>query len=210
MYQHVLCGQALAAISHDLLSSVTRIKLRAEMAEASHENDTLLRDLDEIEDLLRQGLSFASGAQARYEKPGDVDIGSLVEGLVFDFQDAGRSVVLAESGRLIATTRAGGVRRILTNLIDNALKYGGSATICAERRLPSTISIEVLDRGPGIPEAELENAFKPFFRLECQHVRRMQGSGLGLAIADELTQVVGGQLKLRNRSGGGLSAQLLL
>jgi signal transduction histidine kinase len=107
-------------------------------------------------------------------------------------------------------TRPHALRRILTNLIDNALKFGGSAEIEVQRRADGSVIIKVLDRGPGIPEGQLEAVLQPFFRLEQSRNRDTGGTGLGLAIAQQLATVIGASLILSNREGGGLAAELAL
>jgi signal transduction histidine kinase len=107
-------------------------------------------------------------------------------------------------------TRPHALRRILTNLIDNALKFGDEAEIRVEKTVGETILIKVLDKGPGIPDEQLEAVLQPFFRLEQSRNRETGGTGLGLAIAHQLALAIGGSLVLRNRSEGGLSAEVTL
>ena len=130
--------------------------------------------------------------------------------MAYDYQDTGKAVTVAELGDGAIVTRPHALRRILTNLIDNALKFGGSAEIEVQRRPEGTVTIKVLDRGPGIPEDQLEAVLQPFFRLEQSRSRDTGGTGLGLAIAQQLATVIGGSLTLRNRDGGGLAAELSL
>lgn len=147
--------QILAAISHDLQTPITRMKLRAEFAEESVEKQKLLQDLTEIERLVHEGVAYARSAYGNTEKPSRIDVDSFVESLVYDYQDTGKAVTL--SGKIEATvvTRPYALRRILTNLIDNALKFGEAAEVCAGRDASGAITIRVLDRGPGIPAEQL-------------------------------------------------------
>jgi signal transduction histidine kinase len=202
--------QILAAISHDLQTPITRMKLRAEMAEDSPEKDKLTQDLAEIERLVREGVAYARSAHGNTEKLSRIDIGSFIESLVYDYQDTGKAVTLTERNDSAIITRPQALRRILTNLVDNALKFGGSADVSVKNDAAGTVLIKVLDRGPGIPEDQLEAVLQPFFRLEQSRSRDTGGTGLGLAIAHQLTQAIGGTLKLRNREGGGLSAEVVL
>lgn len=202
--------QILAAISHDLQTPITRMKLRAEMAEASIERDKLITDLDEVERLVKEGVAYARSAHGKDEKASRIDLASFIESLAYDYQDTGKAVTVAELGDGAIVTRPHALRRILTNLIDNALKFGGSAEIEVQRRPEGTVTIKVLDRGPGIPEDQLEAVLQPFFRLEQSRSRDTGGTGLGLAIAQQLATVIGGSLTLRNRDGGGLAAELSL
>ena len=109
-----------------------------------------------------------------------------------------------------AFTKPPALRRILSNFIDNALKFAGAAEISVERSAQDDIVITVMDRGPGIPENMLEAAMQPFFRLEQSRNRETGGTGLGLAIAQQLTAAIGGSLRLYNRDGGGLAAEITI
>jgi signal transduction histidine kinase len=200
--------QILAAISHDLQTPITRMKLRAEIAEESVEKDKLVQDLAEIERLGHEGIAYARSAHGDAEKASRIDIGSFIESLAYDYQDTGKAVTVTEKVDGSIVTRPHALRRILTNLIDNALKFGGSAEICVQRSLEGSVLIRVLDRGCGIPADQLEAVMQPFFRLEQSRNRETGGTGLGLAIAQQLALAIGGSLTLRNRDGGGLAAEI--
>ncbi|KFC70343.1 Periplasmic sensor signal transduction histidine kinase precursor [Bosea sp. LC85] len=202
--------QILAAISHDLQTPITRMKLRAEMAEDGPEKDKLMNDLSEIERLVREGVAYAKSAQGDAERPTRIDIASFAESIVFDYQDIGKAVSCGRIIDAVVETRPHAIRRILTNLIDNALKFAGAAEIEIENLPDGKIRIAVLDRGPGIPEDQLEAVLQPFHRLEQSRSRDTGGTGLGLAIAHQLALATGGSLRLRNRSGGGLAAEVTL
>lgn len=202
--------QILAAISHDLQTPITRMKLRAEMADDSIERDKLIRDLEEVERLVKEGVAYARSAHGKDEKASRIDLASFIESLAYDYQDTGKAVTVGELGDGAIVTRPHALRRILTNLIDNALKFGGSAEIELQRRADGTVLINVLDRGPGIPADQLEAVLQPFFRLEQSRNRDTGGTGLGLAIAHQLATVIGASLILRNRDGGGLAAELAI
>lgn len=199
--------QILAAISHDLQTPITRMKLRAEMADDTPEKEKLVQDLGEIERLVKEGVAYARAAHGDAEAATRIDIGSFIESLAYDYQDTGKAVTVITAGGGTVTVRPHALRRILTNLIDNALKFGGSAELSVARA-GGAVSIRVLDRGPGIPEDQLDAVMQPFFRLEVSRSRDTGGTGLGLAIAQQLAQAIGGTLKLRNRDGGGLEAEL--
>jgi len=200
----------LAAISHDLQTPITRMTLRAEMAEDSAGKDKLVQDLAEIQRLVREGLAYARSTHGDAEAAARIDIASFIESLAYDYQDTGKAVTTA--GRIdgAIVTRPHALRRILTNLIDNALKFGGAAELSVRRDAGSAVVIAVLDRGPGIPEDQLEAVMQPFFRLEQSRSRETGGTGLGLAIAQQLALAIGGMLALRNRDGGGLCAEVTL
>jgi signal transduction histidine kinase len=200
--------QILAAISHDLQTPITRMKLRAEIAEDSIEKEKLVQDLAEIERLVTEGVAYARSAHGNTENPSRIDIGSFIESLAYDYQDTGKAVTTIEKVDGTVVIRPHALRRILTNLIDNALKFGGSAEISVQKATDGPVIIKVLDRGPGIPEDQLEAVMQPFFRLEQSRNRGTGGTGLGLAIAHQLALAIGGSLKLHNREGGGLSAEV--
>lgn len=202
--------QILAAISHDLQTPITRMKLRAEMADDSIEKEKLIQDLAEIERLVHEGVAYARSAHGNSEKSSRIDIGAFIESLAYDYQDTGKAVAVTEKIDGAIVTRPHALRRILTNLIDNALKFGGSADISVQKGDEGAVVIEVLDRGPGIPQDQLEAVMQPFFRLEQSRNRRTGGTGLGLAIAQQLALAIGGSLTLRNREGGGLSAEVII
>ncbi|WP_026621986.1 signal transduction histidine kinase (plasmid) [Ensifer sp. WSM1721] len=201
--------QILAAISHDLQTPITRMKLRAEMAEDSIDRDKLVQDLGEVERLVKEGVAYARSAHGNAEKATRVDLASFIESLAYDYQDTGKAVTIGELGGGAVVTRPHALRRILTNLIDNALKFAGSAEIEVQRR-DGTVFIRVLDRGPGIPDSQLQAVLQPFFRLEQSRNRDTGGTGLGLAIAQQLATAIGATLTLRNRDGGGLVAEIAL
>jgi signal transduction histidine kinase len=197
----------LAAISHDLQTPITRMKLRAEMAEESVEKDKLMQDLGEIERLVKEGVAYARSAHGDTEAATRIDIGSFVESLAYDYQDTGKEVTVTGAAGGAVVVRPHALRRILTNLVDNALKFGGAAELSVAREGEGVV-IRVLDRGPGIPEDQLDAVMQPFFRLEVSRSRDTGGTGLGLAIAQQLALVIGGSLTLRNREGGGLVAEV--
>ncbi|ATU95577.1 ATP-binding protein [Phyllobacterium zundukense] len=200
--------QILAAISHDLQTPITRMKLRAEFADDSAEKEKLVHDLAEIERLVHEGIAYARSAHGNTEKSSRIDVGSFIESLAYDYQDTGKAVTVGEKIDGAIVTRPHALRRILTNLIDNALKFGGTAEIFVQRDAEGSVIIKVLDRGPGIPEDQFEAVMQPFFRLEQSRNRGTGGTGLGLAIAHQLALAIGGTLKLCNRQGGGLSAEI--
>lgn len=200
----------LASISHDLQTPITRMRLRAESLDAGPESDRLLADLAEMEHLVREGVAYARSAHGGDEAPVKMDPAAFIESLVFDYQDMGQPVSLAEMAHGAAMVRPRALRRVLTNVIDNAIKYGGSAEVASCRGADGALSITVSDSGPGIPESELENVTQPFHRLEGSRNRDTGGAGLGLAIAVQLMRSIGGDLRLANREGGGLIVRLSL
>ena len=200
----------LAAISHDLQTPITRMRLRVEALDASPEQQRIIDDLHELEHLVREGVAYARSAHGGSEAPVRLDLGAFVESLVFDYQDMGRPVTLAGSVTATTTVRAQALRRVLANLIDNAIKYGGGAEVEVLRTMSDALSVTVSDRGPGIPEDEWEQVLQPFYRRESSRNRDTGGAGLGLAIASQLIASIGGELRLAHREGGGLQAIITL
>lgn len=200
----------LAAISHDLQSPITRMRLRTDLLDDAELKRKLQGDLAAMQTLIEQGIDLARSAGSRTEPFVATDVQALLESLVYDYADSGQRIALA--GRLDrpVVTAPHALRRILTNLVDNALKFGGEVDIATQPAAADRIVIAVRDRGPGIPEAELNSVLAPFHRLEGSRNRKTGGAGLGLAIASELAKALGGELALHNRDGGGLSAQLTL
>lgn len=200
--------QILAAISHDLQTPITRMKLRTEAMEASPERDKLIDDLGEMEHLVRDGVAYARSAHGAAEPPVRLDLDAFLDSLVCDYQDAGKTVRLAGSIGVPVVTRPHALRRVIGNLLDNAVKYAGAAELDVTRTTDGSLSIAVLDRGPGIPEQELDAVMQPFYRLEASRNRKTGGTGLGLAIAQQLAASIDGSVSLSNREGGGLKVTL--
>ena len=200
----------LASISHDLQTPITRMRLRVEALDESPEQSRIKDDLRELEHLVREGVAYARSAHGGSEAPVRLDLGAFVESLVFDYQDVGRPVTMTHNVAVTTSVRAQALRRVLANLIDNAINYGGSAEVEVQRTVSGVLTVTVSDRGPGIPENELEQVLQPFYRVESSRNRDTGGTGLGLAIASQLIGSIGGRLQLANREGGGLQAVITL
>ncbi len=196
-------ARILAAISHDLQTPITRMRLRADLLEEGALREKLLSDLSQMQALVEQGIAYARSAHAATELPCRVDLGALLDNLVCDHVDVGNRVVLRGTTTLPFMTRPQTLRRLLGNLLDNSIKFAGGAEI-TWAPTPNGVEIAVSDRGPGIPEDQHLAVLRPFHRLEDSRNRSTGGSGLGLAIADQLAKALGGALKLSNRDGGGL------
>ncbi|QUE92137.1 ATP-binding protein [Pseudomonas sp. SCA2728.1_7] len=201
--------QLLAAISHDLQTPITRMKLRAELMDDCTEKDKLWNDLSEMEHLVREGVAYARSIHGSTEESRRTNMDSFLESLVFDYQDMGKQVQLVGKSATVIDTRPHALRRVLVNLTDNALKFAGAAEVWVEANKGS-LAITVMDRGPGIADAELAQVLQPFYRVENSRNRDTGGTGLGLAIAQQLAMALGGSLILSNREGGGLCAELKL
>ncbi|HHT4372816.1 TPA: ATP-binding protein [Raoultella ornithinolytica] len=204
-------ARILAAISHDLQTPITRMKLRLEMTDAPELRDKLLQDLDNMSRLVREGIAFARSAQPLEEKRQRLDLNAFLDSIAMDYADVGRPVAFipAEEGRVVLT-QPQALRRIMTNLIDNGLKFAERVDIRLSYAMNGDPIIQVMDNGPGIPEASLEEVLQPFFRLENSRNRETGGTGLGLAIAAQLTSQMPGTLRLGNRPEGGLEAIIRL
>jgi signal transduction histidine kinase len=198
----------LAAMSHDLKTPITRMRLRTEMLEDAAVRTKFERDLGEMETMVTQALEFMRDSSAE-EPVRQVDIMALLETLQSDYRDAGKRVEIAGRVAQPYGGRPLALRRCLTNLVENALRYGQEAAIEVEDGAQE-IAVRIRDRGPGIPEGELERVFEPFYRGEASRSRETGGSGLGLGIARNIARAHGGDIVLRNRPGGGLEALLTL
>jgi signal transduction histidine kinase len=199
----------LAAISHDLRGPITRLKLRIEQIDVDPTAQAkMLADLDEMAQMVESSLAFARD-EATDERSQAFDLAALLETLCDDAVDSGRDAEFDWEGRLVYHGRPLAMKRLFANLVENALRYGGGVTIRASNE-PVLIRVLVEDEGPGIPEGQTENVFKPFFRLEGSRNKRTGGIGLGLATARSIARAHGGDIVLKNRPGGGLCATVTL
>ena len=198
----------LAAISHDLRTMLTRIRLRSEYIDDDEQRAKALADLAEMQTMLDATLSFARD-DASAEPRTSVDLSSLLQTLCDDLADAGQPVAYEGPDRVTLECRPAALRRAIANLIDNAVKYGGEATVGLSDGVDE-VMICIADRGPGIPEVDREKVFAPFYRMEQSRSRETGGTGLGLALARNIVRGHGGDIALRDREGGGLVACIVL
>jgi signal transduction histidine kinase len=198
----------LAAISHDLRTPLTLLRLRAENATDPEDKERMLATLAEMDAMVSAILQYTRDEMTT-EPVRRTDLTALIQSVVDDMADAGMDVMFDSVPAVLVDCRSSALKRAITNLIDNAVKYGGKArvTLQAGEKL---VEIAIEDEGPGIPEAELARVFQPFYRVEESRNRESGGVGLGLAIAQSLVQKNNGTLRLQNRSAGGLRAQILL
>lgn len=220
----------LAAVSHDLRTPATRLRLRAEFVHDEELRGAMLKDLDEMDTMLTEALAFLTH-DASEEQPRSVDMTALLQSLCDDYADLGRSVSFVEppplrfrsvptlfSGagqehsfqherkvRMVCRPQA--LRRAVNNLIDNALKYGFKAEVQLDADA-QRVRITVCDRGPGIAEEEMDQVLLPFYRVESSRQRATGGMGLGLAIVKAVAEAHRGRIELRNLDHGGLAASL--
>jgi signal transduction histidine kinase len=198
----------LAAISHDLRTPLTLLRLRAENVEDAAEREKMLSTIAEMESMVAATLQFARD-DAMAEPRRRTDLTALLASAVDDMVDTGLAVSMEPAQPIVSECQPAVLKRALTNLLDNAVKYGKRAR-AAIRRTPLAIEITIDDEGPGIPEDELARVFEPFYRVEGSRSRETGGTGLGLAIALSIVQAHGGELKLVNRAEGGLQASIEL
>jgi len=198
----------LAAISHDLRTPLTLLRLRAENVENSQERDKMLATIAEMDSMVGVTLQFARD-EATTELRRPTDIAALVQSIVDDMADAGLPVKVEPAEPVVYDCRPDAFKRAIRNLLDNAVKYGKTASAAIQTTL-KTIDIIIDDEGPGIPEQELSRVFDPFYRLEDSRSRETGGVGLGLAIAQSIVQAHRGDLVLSNRPTGGLRVRIAL
>jgi signal transduction histidine kinase len=198
----------LAAMSHDLKTPITRMRLRAELLDDDEVRSRFERDLKEMETMVTETLEFMRGLGKR-EPAQPIDMTALLETLQSENEDMGRTITVAGRAPKPYVGSPSLLKRCIANLIDNAVVYGGRADVTVADE-PSGMIIRVRDHGAGIPDDRLEAVFEPFFRLEGSRSRETGGTGLGLGIARDIARVHGGEVRLRNHEQGGLEATLTL
>ena len=202
-------SRILTAMSHDLRTPITRMRLRAEMLPDRDLREKMTRDLDEMETMVRSTLEFFGGLQKEPQRQA-VDIGALVDSLCEDRREIGQQASVRGTPRAPYLGHPQSLRRCLDNLIENAVRYGSRADIQIDDSA-SLLRIAVRDYGPGIPEAETERVFEPFYRLDGSRNRASGGTGLGLSIARSIARWHGGDVRLRKPADTeGLVAELAL
>ncbi len=198
----------LAAISHDLRTPITRLRLRAEFVEDEEQRERSLADLSEMEDMIASTLAFARD-DAQSESREAIDLAVLVQTVCDDLADAGRDCIFNGARSTSYDCQPLALRRALVNLAENAVAYGARARISLLSEREHLI-VRIDDDGPGIPEEDLARVFEPFYRLERSRNRETGGTGIGLCIAQSVAQAHGGEVRLVNRAEGGLRAELVL
>lgn len=203
----------LAAISHDLRTPLTSLRLRAENIADNAEREKMLANIAQMDQLIASALDFARDG-AKSEPVSKVDVAALAQSVADDLADAGLDVQAQEMPPLEVFCRPAGLRRVIENLIGNAVKYGARARISAGRK-GNHIWIAIDDDGPGIPAQDLERVFEPYVRLDESRDETTGGTGLGLAIVRSLLEAQGGRITLENREPadgqpGGLRATIIL
>ncbi|MEH3047755.1 sensor histidine kinase [Sphingomonas adhaesiva] len=198
----------LGAIGHDLRTPLAALRVRIESVEDEHDRARMADTIGEMNRTLDDILSLARLGRPS-EPATDVDVAALVDAVVEDFRDLGADVRFDETARLTMRLRPSLTRRAVRNLIENAVKYAGSAEVSVTP-LDRAVAITVADRGPGIPTERLDDVFDPFTRLETSRNRDTGGIGLGLALARAIVREARGDITLAAREGGGLEAMIVL
>ncbi len=200
--------QMLAAISHDLRTPITRLRLRADSMGDEEQRQKMLQDLEQMESMIAATLSFARD-DVLQEVQRAFDLAALLQDLCDDAKDGGLSAVFRGPRSLTVHGRPLALKRAFTNLVDNAVNYGHRAEVALQAD-DSRATVSIDDEGPGIPEAEREKVFEPFYRLDSARRRETGGVGLGLASVRSIVRAHGGDVSLRNRSEGGLRVTVWL
>lgn len=199
--------QTLAAVSHDLKTPITRLRFRIEDLPAKSRT-LIAADLTEMERMLDGTLAFLKGDRSD-EAVRSIDLASLIETIVDDLADQGATVSYDGPRSVVVKGRRLALKRALSNLIDNAVKYGGTARVGMTMSEQSAI-VTIDDDGPGIPPASVEDMFRPFVRLEASRNAETGGVGLGLTVARTILRGHGGDVTMANRDGGGLRVSVIL
>ena len=198
----------LAAMSHDLRTPLTRIRLRGEFIDSEEQRQKLFRDIDEMAAMVEGALAFFRD-DAAVEAATAFDLTGLLQTIANDYADQGIDIPVTPAKRVICRGRPFTLKRAFTNLIENAVKYGTppEITLCPGTE---TVVVSILDRGPGLPLGTLEDVFNPYYRIETSRNRATGGVGLGLTAARSIIREHGGDIVLENRAGGGLEARVTL
>ncbi|ADL00596.1 ATP-binding protein [Brevundimonas subvibrioides] len=197
--------QTIAAIAHDLRTPLTRLRFRAEQAPDAL-RDKMASDVEEMDALIAQAMAFVRG-EAQTERREPLDLAAIAETCASGFAETGAAVAFVGGKSLPVTGDPAALRRAVANLIDNAVKFAGTARVEASRQGDRAV-ITVSDGGPGLADDELDAVFEPFHRGERSRNRQTGGAGLGLAVARQAARAAGGDVTLSNRPGGGLEARL--
>lgn len=200
--------QSLAAVSHDLRTPLTRLKLRIEDLAEPAMQSAITADIDEMEQMIDATLSYLKGEEAS-EPIRPLDLAALLGTIIDHARDAGHRADIKLSPQLIVHGRLVGLKRAFANLVGNALRFGTHVAVSAQM-LKDGVEITIDDDGPGIPEDQLTAVLEPFVRLEHSRNRETGGVGLGLTIAKSNIEAHSGSLVLANRPEGGLRATVTL
>ena len=198
----------LAAISHDLRTPLTRMRLRGELIEDPMQQARLFRDVDEMQAMVDGALAFFRD-DAEQESTTQFDLANVLMTIANDFADQSVEVVYSGPSHMSYQGRPFALKRVFTNLVENAVKYASAPEIHLEHGAHA-LEVVILDHGPGIPPDAMANVFLPYFRVEKSRNRNTGGVGLGLTVAQAIVQAHGGTISLQNRPAGGLEVRATL
>ncbi len=198
----------IAAISHDLRTPLTRLRFRSELIEDEEQREKIVRDVEEMENMILATLLFAR-EEAQSEPVSPLNLNATMHEICAGMTELGHTVAIQRTDNIIVSCRPLSLRRALTNIVENALRYGGRAQVAIDSA-NGFARVSVNDEGPGIPEDRLEDVFQPFHRLDHSRNKETGGVGLGLSVARNIVRSQGGDVVLRNRASGGLCAEVTL
>jgi two-component system OmpR family sensor kinase len=196
----------VAAIAHDLRTPLTRMRFRIENA-SPEIRDKVAADIEQMDAMVSQALTFVRGDTTRGERV-KLDLGALIQSVADDLAEMGSDVTF-EGGKLVVEGDPVGLRRLVSNLVENAVKFGKLARVSLARD-GQAVLIRVEDDGPGLADSEIERVFEPFHRADPSRAPSTGGFGLGLSVARSIARAHGGDVSLANREGGGLTATVRL
>lgn len=202
-------AQALSAVSHDLRLPITRLRLRLEAGIEPALREKMEHDLAEMDTMIGHTLDFLR-AGSNVEAPVQVNLDALLDSVAEDMEELGATITRTGRSRQAIQARPHALRRCIANLLDNARRYGGGPIDLTLEDSDKEVKIVIADHGPGIPTAQLEKVFEPYFRLESSRARHTGGTGLGLAIAKAIVEAHGGTITLASQPGEGLTATVVL
>lgn len=201
--------EMMGALSHDLRTPLSLVKLRAETLPSSDEKEKLLSSIFEMESIVSATLGLARQAFDLEERQ-DIDLGALIQAICDDASDIGGDVTTTQlTGQIVVHGQPVALRRAFGNLIDNGLRYGRRVRVFLER-IDNRISVHIEDDGPGIPEKEFERVFEPFYRCDRSRSHNTEGTGLGLSLTKTIIENHGGTVDLKNREPSGLTVVVTL
>ena len=198
-------SEMLSGISHDLRTPLTRMKLQIAFIKDKELSNKLAEDINEMEKMLNEYLQFTSSSYL--EKDEQFNLSQLIEEIVNKYNNKNISTNL--SSKIFINGRKNLIKRCINNLIDNAIKHGDQVNIELSKN-NNNLFIKIEDNGPGIPEKEYENVFKPFYKIDKGRAEAKSSVGLGLSIASDIIRSHGGNIKLENSSMNGLGVKIFL
>ena len=196
--------RSFAAISHDLKTPLTRARLRVESIEDGSIKEDLIGDLDYLETMVKGSLQIMTDG-AEHENTSKVNITNMLTAILKKEEILGLPIKMNIKENIVMKGRALAIERLFSNLINNALSYGKGVEVTGQKK-KTGIFIQIKDRGPGLSDKDKENVFKPYYRLE--HKLNDEHSGLGMGIARNIANIHGGELELKDRTGGGLIVEI--